>query len=299
MNLAFLSAISVLCVAAAGFVLFPLLRSSGQNRQQRSRREVNAAIYRDRLRELDYDVEQGTLTRDQYGAAVADLQKELVQSGAVDPDQPVQQPAGAQRPLLIVSGAVAALGVPLLAIGIYSSVGFAGLVMQGGPQVAEGGPAGGSAMPASPHDTAAFEELVEQVRARLAANPEDRRGWVLLARTLVFLERFDEASDAFSHAVALGGDRDPDLLVQYADVLGAANGGLQGRPRELIDKALELAPDHPQGLWLAGSAAYYEADYANARRYWERLLAVLPPDSEGASIIRTNLDEIRMLSGEG
>ncbi len=306
MNTAFLLAVVALCAGAVGFVLFPLLRESGGAVRNRSQREVNAAIYRDRLAELQHDVAQGTLTREQYDVAVADLERELVQSGAIESDDSPPQTASRQRTLLIASGTVAALGVPLLAIGLYGNVGFSDVVFQDGAQTpaqlqAQGGGQSqrGGGMPSDPHDTEAFEELAQQLRARLAANPDEQMGWVLLARTLVFLGNFEEASEAFAEAVTRGGSGDPDLLVQYADVLGEAKGSLQGKPKELIDKALALAPEHPQGLWLAGTAAYHEQDYPNASHYWERLLSVLPPDSEGASIIRSNLDEVEALAADG
>jgi cytochrome c-type biogenesis protein CcmH len=304
MSITFMIAVFAFCVLAVGFVVFPLLWDAGGRR--RSRREVNAVIFEDRLAELDYDLAQGTLTREQYDAAVSDLEEDLVLSGAVDrEDGPVR--ASVQRPLMIASGAIAAIGVPLLALGLYGNVGFSDVVPMGGAQgtnqrqaqTAPQSQGGGARVPAGPHDTEAFEELAVQLRARLAANPDDRMGWVLLGRTLVFLERFEESSEAFAEAVSLDGHRDPDLLIQYADVLSEASGGLQGKPKELLEQALELAPEHPQGLWMAGSAAYYEADYAGAREYWERLLTVLPPESEAASIIRSNLDEVTALAGDG
>ena len=304
MSMAFMITVFAFCVLAVGFVVFPLLWDAGGRR--RSRREVNAVIYRDRLAELDYDLAQGTLTREQYDAAVSDLEEDLVLSGAVDPENGAPVRSSLQRPLLIASGAIAAIGVPMLALGLYGNVGFSDVVPMGAQgtnqrQAQSGAPpqGGGARVPAGPHDTEAFEELAVQLKARLAANPDDRMGWVLLGRTLVFLERFEESSEAFAEAVSLDGHRDPDLLVQYADVLSEASGGLQGKPKELLKQALQLAPDHPQGLWMAGSAAYNEADYAGAREYWERLLAVLPPESEAASIIRSNLDEVTALAGDG
>ncbi|OOG25694.1 c-type cytochrome biogenesis protein CcmI [Thioalkalivibrio denitrificans] len=296
MNAAFVIALAAFIVGAVGFVVYPLLRSARPGAKRRTRRDVNAAIYRDRLAELDYDMAHGTLTRQQYDAAVADLEEELVQSGALDPEDNASGRKSGQRLLLVGSGAVAALGVPLLALALYGNVGFVDAVPTGGAQsMARGGqsPSDGAVrMPTGPDDVENLAVLADRLRARLAENPEDRVGWALLGRTLVVLDRIEESSEAFATAVALDGYRDPDLLVQYADVLAEVRGGLEGEPKELIDKALELAPDHPQALWLAGSADYFAADYDGARHYWERLLSVLPPDSESASIVRSNLERI-------
>jgi cytochrome c-type biogenesis protein CcmH len=56
-----------------------------------------------------------------------------------------------------------------------------------------------------------------------------------------------------------------------------------------IDAALALDPDHPKALALAGMAAYRQGDHALARRRWEHLHALLPPDSEAASRVEADL----------
>lgn len=70
------------------------------------------------------------------------------------------------------------------------------------------------------------------------------------------MERIDRAVVALERAVAFN-DRDPQLLVDYADALAMIGGqSLEGRPLELIDRALVLDPNNQKALWLAGTAAY-------------------------------------------
>ena len=109
---------------------------------------------------------------------------------------------------------------------------------------------------------------------------------------MVFLERVEEARDAFSRAMELGADENADLLAEYADVLAATSGGLEGRPEELIQQALEKDPENARALWLAGTAAYNRSDYEQAEGYWQRLLEVVPQDSGVAERIRKNLEEL-------
>lgn len=49
-----------------------------------------------------------------------------------------------------------------------------------------------------------IDALVEPLRKKLRDNPEDMGNWVLLAQSYDYLGRYEEASDAFAHAKALG-----------------------------------------------------------------------------------------------
>jgi len=118
----------------------------------------------------------------------------------------------------------------------------------------------------------------EVLKAHLERRPRDGRAWVLLARTEFEADRFREAADAYergldtSRTVAL----DPGVWSEYADALGMAQGGrLEGRPRELIERALALNAAYPKALEMAGSAAYERGDFVAATRYWKQLLAQL------------------------
>jgi cytochrome c-type biogenesis protein CcmH len=94
--------------------------------------------------------------------------------------------------------------------------------------------------------------------------------------------RYELAAAAFEHALegkskAVG---DAGIWVEYAEARGMQQGGtLAGVPRELVDKALSLDPEHPQALDLAGSAAWEAGEFAIAATFWKRLLAQISEDS--------------------
>ncbi len=125
--------------------------------------------------------------------------------------------------------------------------------------------------------------------------PRDARAWVLHARRLADAERFAEAAQAYGKALALPSKvvKDPAVWCEYADALGMTQQGrLAGKPRELIDRALALRPDHPKALEMAGSAEYEQGNYDLALSYWRPLLALLEPGSQmhrelAAAVART------------
>jgi hypothetical protein len=63
----------------------------------------------------------------------------------------------------------------------------------------------------------------ERLAAKLKANPDDAQGWLLLARSYEFLQRYDESYKAFQRAIDLGVD-DPDVLKSQQDVLARSKG---------------------------------------------------------------------------
>jgi cytochrome c-type biogenesis protein CcmH len=138
-----------------------------------------------------------------------------------------------------------------------------------------------------------IQAAVQALNARLEANPDDPDGWALLGRSLMFLDEPRASAAAYAQAIRYGGSEDPDILLSYADIIGSLDGGdLNARALPFIERALRLEPNHVNGLWLAGLAAYRGSDYATAQDYWQKLEAGLEPGSEEALIIRRNLDEI-------
>jgi cytochrome c-type biogenesis protein CcmH len=118
----------------------------------------------------------------------------------------------------------------------------------------------------------------------------------MLARSYNSMERFGEAAGAYAKATELS-PKDADLWAEYAFVTAMASGrSLEGRPRELIDKALQVDPENAKALQLAGSAAFQAKDYKKAVGHWERVLKQVPPNSELAKQITARINEAKTLA---
>jgi cytochrome c-type biogenesis protein CcmH len=278
MIIAFWGIALLLTAGAVLLLLLPLLRPARATVASPAMEEARLAIFDQQLKDLEADVANGLLDASQFERARADLERSLIEDSA-DAEEPV--PSVGTRTGNRVTAAVLVLAVPALALVTYLQVGsgVAGLEPARQTPVTAAAPE---------HD---MERLVNELHARLMAEP-DPEGFALLARSQASLGRFDEALRSYARALELGADRDPSVLAQYADLLAFTTDDLQGRPLELVEQALALDPDHPQALWLAGTAAYRVADYATARQHWERLLAILPPGSDSARTIEGNLQDV-------
>jgi len=242
---------------------------------------VNAAVYRDQLRELEADLRAGTLAPDQYEKARLEIEARLIADVGTG-DAPAETPRGAR-------GAALALGlaIPICALAVYLSVGNPSAVL---PQAAGG---------ANPHGMtkAQFEASVARLAARLKDNPEDGEGWTMLARSYAILGRFGEASEAYGKAAARM-PRDAQLLADYADALAMAQGRtLQGEPEKIILRALTIDPDNVKALLLAGTAAFNRSNPRAAIRHWERVLGLLPKESDMIQRVQASIVQARSLAG--
>lgn len=264
---------TLMTAAAAAFVLVPLLRSRAA--QAPSQEAANLEVLRSQRREIDADVAAGTLPAEDREQAVA----ELVERAAQDLEAH-ETAAPAERrpwPLAIAAGVL----IPALAFGLYAALGT--------PQGTDRAAVASEQRPDEAQIVAMVENLARKVRER----PDDAQGWALLARSMAALGRFKESADAYQHLAALA-PNDPQVLADYADALGMAQGRtLAGKPAELARQALKLDPAHRKALALVGTAALDEGDYAGAVGYWEKLATVLPPGSPDAPQVQEVIDEIR------
>jgi len=268
--------VSVLTVLALGLVVFPLWRKtahSAENEVERS--ELNIVIYQERVAELA----QIELSAEQRALAEAELEKTLLQDLEATP------PSVARQGVRWVALPVAVL-LPVLALGMYWQFGSPQLLQAPAPEQQ-------AQQPAMPP----IDELVARLETKMQAQPDDPKGWEMLGRSYVVMERYPEAAAAYAKAVGLVGEQRADLLADYAEVLALQKEGqLTGQPATLVAKALSLEPEQPKILWLAGLVAVQQRDYPLAIQHWEKLLTKLTPDSESWQSVSMHLKELKLES---
>jgi cytochrome c-type biogenesis protein CcmH len=270
---------ALMTAVALAFVLVPLLReraAPGTNAL-----DANLAVLRGQRREIEADVANGTLPAD----ARAEALDELVARAENDLAAPAEPaPAVTRRPWLTAAGVAVAL--PALAFGMYLATGTPGAA---DPRMA--------AAQRAPLDDQQIVAMVETLALKVRERPDDAKGWALLARSMAALGRFQESAEAYERLSKLV-PNDPNILADYADSLGMAQGRtLAGRPYELAREALALDPDNRKALALAGTAAMDARDFPGALKYWQSLAAQLPAGSEDEAQVRALLGEIRAKSG--
>ena len=259
-------------------VLTPLLRrrKSGLGTD---RDATNVKLYRDELAELERERTDGTLGEQQYLEARREIEQRLLED--VHPDTAEAAPAPAGSRATLWAALAVAVALPLIAVLGYLQFGDMSAL---NPVVQQEG---------HPITPAEMTKLVDKLAERLKKNPEDATGWTMLGRSYAVLGRFQDAADAYAHAVALVGD-DAALLADYADALAMARGGsLAGEPMQIVQRGLKIDPKNIKLLALAGSAEFAQKNYADAVKYWQRSLAELEPGSDFRRAVENSIEEAR------
>lgn len=266
----------ILTALVAAWIIRPLLVAKAATSV--SSVELNASIYRDHIANLERDHANGQLNAAELEAARNELELRLLEDTAGNGPGPAATPAAAKMTALVL-----ALLLPLGAGGAYWWLGNPSAI---DPQAAQSA------------GRAQIEKMVENLAAKLQANPDNAQGWAMLGRSYKVLGRYADAAKAYANASTYV-ETNADLLVEYADVLALSQeSNLQGQPTALLAKALALDAKHPMALLMMGVSAYQREDYRAAIAHWDKLLLDLEPGSEDAQQVESNIAQAKQRLAE-
>lgn len=277
--------IVVLLLLATLLCLIPPLLRRAPAAQPASEANVRA-FYLAQREQLRRDMDNGSLTAAAGMRAEEELQRDLLQD--LDLRRGRSAPWAGQRAGITAACLLTVL-IPVAAVLLYGQL--------GNPRAAASASAG---QPAEPHAADAGNDMTLAINAlaqRLRTAPDDADGWYMLARSYETLGRYTDAVAAYQQVLRLVPGQ-PAVLADLADALLSAN---QGNPDDAsiaaVAQALAAQPDQPKALALAGMMALRRGDAAEALAHWERLQAQLPPDSEAARQIQSNIAQARAMAG--
>lgn len=237
-------------------------------------------VLKQQLSELDAGLANRTLAPEQYEKNRLELERRLLTETGIELSPP--RATGARRLLLPVTIVLLAT---LVAAGSY--------YLAGQPWSAKTPTAPENTSAAHPATAEQMKADVDNLAARLQDHPNDADGWAMLGRSYSSLQRFDESVAAFAKADMLQ-PGNAQLLADYADAAAMAQGKrFDGKPAELIQRALKADVNNMKALTLAGSAAFDAGAYDQAIAYWQQLLQLVAPASETAATLRANIDDAR------
>jgi len=274
-----------LMALALAFVLSPLLSRKVRTDDAPSQDELNLAVFRRQLQELDADLASGELEQEQYETARRDLERVLVHDGGEAPGGQTRETGNGRW-----AAGLLAIAVPALAVVLYLILGARQII----PLLETAASAPEPAGHASPDDKMPpLEVMIQRLAAKLEQHPENLQGWMMLARTYFAIGQPEQALPAMENAYGLAPEN-PDVLVLYAEALAANEGGeLAGRPAQLIQSALKIDPRHKSARWLEGLGYFQAGEYRRAAEQWETLLPSFDPGSEGATELQDFIAEAR------
>ncbi len=259
----------------------PLLRDG--KTEQKAPEEIDAAsaIYRDQKRQLDDDLATGAIGADEHARAQEELVRRL---GSEIAKQSSANAAVPSRMPWIAAIVLVAI-VPVASLLLYQIL---------------GNPAALTASATRSRFTDAdVRAMVDQLATRMRSNPDDPKGWLLLARSYSALGRYSESIAAFEEA-AKRSPPDAQLYADWADAAAMAqNRKLAGKPEELVARALAVDPNNRKALALSATAALERGDVDASLARWRELKQKTEPGSEDAREVDKVIAEVEAMKGTG
>ncbi len=262
----------VLALVTAAVVLWPLAR---KNRSFVARKQYDLSIFKDQLSEVERDLERGVIGESEAQAARTEISRKIIH---LDDDKPGNATAYAKglSPL--------AVGAGLLVVIFGGS--FASYALIGTP----GLPNKPYAERISPDNkNPSLDELVARVEAHLRKNPDDAKGWAIIAPSYMRLGRFTDAVNALEKVLRLE-KPDPDVFASYGEAMVMANNGIvDENAQKAFSEALKLNPRQPTPQFYLGLQQLQSGNNKAAIAIWNKMLAKAPANAPWRPQIETQI----------
>jgi len=233
--------------------------------------DATTAHFRAQLEAIETDASMGRLGPSETTAAKGELARELIR---LKGEASEATPTGGRAIVLVPVVLVAAL-----ALGTYAYLGRPDLPAEPLAQ-----------RTVATTDGMSLDKAVETIEARLATNPNDLRGWQVIAPVYMQMGRYADAVKALRKVNELTPPT-PDSKADLAEALMMQSGGsLAGEPLQLFRDAVAMDPTHVRSLYYVASEETRTADYEAAARDWAALLKLGNGDEPWMATARNGLD---------
>ena len=264
--------LAMMTAAAIFVVLWPLAR----------RRDVapagsDMAVYRDQLEEIARDRAAGLIGEPEAEAARIEVSRRLLAAADAEEKSTPRASASWRR-----ATALAALILMPLGAGTFY-LAFGSPFLPGQPLAARQ-----AALP----EQRSIESMVSQIEAHLEKNPEDGRGWEVLAPVYYRLGRVEDAVKARGNALRLLGET-AERHADFGEALAAAaNGIVTTDAKAAFEKSIGLEPGEPKASYYLGLAAEQDGKPEEAAKIWRDLLVRAPTDAPWIALVRQALARV-------
>ena len=269
-------------------IAFPWLRSKNHAKQDSL---SNTQIVKQRLVELEREVQEGLISEHDKRQAVDELKLALVDESAFES----LKTGNAKLPLAI--GGVLAL---VCGIVVYAQVNQMGRVAKA-QQAIDALPelsqqlASGNANNLTQEDIAS---LALAIRQRLREEPQDDTGWMYFGRLMLSIGQEVQAIEAIDKAVSLSPSNSANRITLAQALMTTGDVNNLERAQSIL---LGLLQDTPQNDNLALMMAVVSAqlgDLDNTRRFYQQVEGKLPSDSDMAQRLSARIKELEGNSSE-
>ena len=273
-------AIAAVSATAAGVLLLSLAKH--RSAQPRRRADFDLVVFKDQLAELERDRERGILSDTEAAAARTEIERRILAIA----DDVGQAEDGADEP-----GAARRLSPAALLIGLAAPAAALAMYLHSGTPEAPDAPFAARNIDAErdavnqQRQAAEMAQLTDKLAKRLAQDPKNLRGWLLLGRSYLAMGRDQDAIGALKRAYELE-PLDPAVIVEYGEALILTDQGRVGDlARALMERAREADPRNPRARHYIALAKSQGGDIQGALQDWVDLRAISPADAPWLKVV--------------
>ena len=272
---------ALMTAAAILAVLWPLAR-----REAKAAEDNDVAVYRDQLDEIARDRAAGLIGETEAEAARVEVSRRLLAAADAAQARPVAAGGTFRRRAAAV---ITFLIMPAVAFAFYSTF--------GSPHLPDLPHAGREAPRATqqaqqPRTNQSIEQLVAQVEAHLSRNPEDGRGWEVIAPVYLRMGRLGDAVTARQNALRLLGTTAVREAALGEALTAVQDGRVGTEARAAFARALERDPKHDVARYYTGLAAEQDGKRDEAAKIWRALITETEASSPWALFLRQQLARV-------
>ncbi len=283
----------VMAVVAALFVLWPLVRKTSANQDAVNRDEMVLDLFNEHLVALQKQHQQGDVDDLQFEQLKSELEMSLLEDSSVAVNAGTAQVTRLRLILFCCS-----LSLILVSVWFYSERGaIPDVEIQQLLQDKDMADLGAIQQGQEP-DSKLAEELLSKLQSRVEQHPDNEANRYLLARLAAEQGRYLLSLKHYSQLIEANPEA-ANILAETAQVVFlASENRITPEVDSLVGRALQINPQEPTALGLAGISAFSTQDFAGAINAWEMAGAHLPPQARNAQILKGGIARARQLMND-
>lgn len=275
---------ALMTAAVAIVLLVPLARRS---QSAASEQDFDVEVYRDQLREIDRDVENNLISADEAEFARAEVGRRLIKVS-----RETERTSGPSSGTSWAGRAAVIILLPGLAIAGYLWIGNPGMPAQPFAARQDINPQTQGVQEARGEQN--IEALLAEAEAHLESNPDDGRGWDVVAPIYMRIGRLPQAATAYRNAIRLLGSSSVRQAGLGQALFAIAGGTVTPEARGAFQAVLEFEPQNPYASYFIALALAQEGKQDEALLAFRAIAANSPSDAPWMPPV---LQQIQRLTG--
>ncbi len=263
-------------------------------------------VYRDQLKEVESEQQQGLIDDVQAESARIEIKKRALATDKIEQPLVPALSVGERKFAMICVIGIVVLG----SVGLYAATGSPDLPSMRGV----GAPAQqasvsfnrDSTTPANPvaalqalvsenQAPAALppvDEMIRRLATRLLQNPKDSQGWRTLGWSYFNIGRFSEANEAYAKAIELSPNDAEIRGAQVEALVRSADGVVTTDARNAIEDTLKIDPKNARARFFRGLAKEQDGDKTSALTDWLEVLRDADPSESWVPDLKNRISAL-------